>query len=116
MGEVQTNLEFLIDLPLYQTEKPYMIQPSVEDKLDPSDPKLHNIEWELRPVVVRDIRGSIPLPIETTGFSMINHISQKTSFANVFGKEEYRQETAQCLKKMLGAEAVQCYDCRVCFG
>lgn len=113
MGDIETTLEFLIDLPLYQTEKPYMIQPSVDDKFDPNDPKLRNIEWELRPVSLYDIRGKDDYSLSTSGFSVIRHVSKHLSFANIYEKEEYRQETAGNLRVLLGAEHVKCYDCRV---
>ena len=113
MGDIETTLEFLIDLLVYKTEKPYMIQPSVDDKFDPKNPKLRNIEWELRPVTLYDIRGKDDYSLSTSGFTVIRHVSKHLSFANIYEKDESRQETAGNLRALLGADHVNCYDCWV---
>lgn len=111
--DVQTTLEFLKDLPLYEKEQPYFIVPRPDFSGDPC--KLRNIEWESQAVTIHDARKAqvLNLGMETTGFQTIQHVASHLKFQTPDDKRAYCVEIETCLKKLLNAEQVICYDCRV---
>src|SRR4051812_42541708 len=62
---IQTTIEFLADLPLYEEEKPYYLHASASagDRLN--DIKITNIEWDTREVTVYSMRDKANISLET---------------------------------------------------
>ena len=46
MPKIVATIDFLADLPLYDTEKPYFYLPGKDQEIDPEDPRLNNLEFE----------------------------------------------------------------------
>jgi thiamine pyrophosphate-dependent acetolactate synthase large subunit-like protein len=120
MSSILGRICFLADLPLYNTEKPFLalLAPDVNARLDPAIPR-HNLEWEEHILSVRDIRDRTGYQLETSGFEACRHQSQirniihgsKVTHADV---EAYQRETATFLKAHLDALWITCYGFRVC--
>lgn len=77
MSSILGRICFLADLPLYNTEKPFLalLAPDVNARLAPDIPR-HNLEWEEHILKVRDIRNCTGYQLETSGF--------EASFSRVF--------------------------------
>ena len=71
-----------------------------------------NIQSDLRPAVIHDIRGQEDtVSLDTTGFGFIKHVSEEKEFVN----EEvittrYYKEVEKLLKKHTGAKRVFVFD------
>ena len=71
-----------------------------------------NIQSDLRPAVIHDIRGQEDtVSLDTTGFGFIKHVSEEKEFVN----EEvittrYYKEVEKLLKKHTGAKRVFIFD------
>ena len=81
MPPITTTLEYLVDLPLYQHEKPYWALNTAGSNFDPSIHRSENLSFASHDkILVRDIRD---LPISETptlsreGFQVLNlHVKQ----------------------------------------
>lgn len=119
MSCVKGRISFLADLPLYQTEKPYLalLSPKANSLIDPAIPR-HNLEWEDHILKVKDIRNSTEYHLGTTGFEVHRHHSKvkevtqdsKCTHSNVAA---YQRETETFLKGYLDALWINCYGFRV---
>lgn len=119
MSSILGRICFLADLPLYNTEKPFLalLAPDVNARLAPDIPR-HNLEWEEHILKVRDIRNCTGYQLETSGFEACRHQSQvreiihgrEVTHADV---EAYQQETASFLKVHLNSLWIICYGFRV---
>lgn len=112
--DVQTTLEYLTDSSKYKTEKPFLVYPAANDGWEADDPRLHNISWSERPVVIRDVRNREPPAAETSGFQWIEH---KTAFPKIVQEadmEGYMREVEGVLLNHFKADKIICYDCIVC--
>lgn len=112
--DIQTTLEYLADSSKYKTEKPFLVYPEANDGWEADDPRLHNISWSERPVVIRDVRNREPPAAETSGFQWIEH---KTAFPKIVEEADmvgYKREVERVLLDHFKADKVICYDCIVC--
>lgn len=116
MLEVQSTLDFLQDLPLYKTERPYVFTCAGEMSLDESHPTLNTVKLHDVPVTLQDIRDAKGYNLSTSGFEKVNHATQVdlNRIQDEEVRREYRTETAKFLKQHLGAEHVYCYNVKVC--
>ena len=114
MPDIEAGLDFLANIPLYQTEKPFLALLSPDRQIDPEIPR-SNLQWEHHDrITIRDMREDAQnVKIEKCGFQFVNHESSISSFEDVLRVEAYKRETETLLAKELGAERVVCYDFRV---
>ncbi len=112
MPQVQTTLEYLRRLPLYDTEKPYWCFLRPHAGFDPNLQRVDNLEFEDRTnISIKDIRESNKeFSLDNNGFQVISHQSRFSKFEHPNDVVEYRAETEQLLKDTLGAVYVKCYD------
>lgn len=116
MPDIRTRIDFLKDLPLYKTEKPFMVLLPANKGLDPDAYRTENLEFEkLEDVPIFDIRGhESEFLLDTSGFQLVRHDSQYLNILDRCDVENYRHETEEFLQATLGAEKVICWDVRVC--
>jgi hypothetical protein len=114
MSDVVTSIEYLQNLPLYQTEKPYYCLLAPHEGFDPNAQRLDNLEFEVFPNIrVTDIRDSIDeFSLEKCGFEVFSHHSDGLEFNTAEDVHAYKQETEAMLRDKLGAEFVKCYEVR----
>jgi hypothetical protein len=112
MLEVQSTLDFLQDLPIYQTERPYVFTYPGGVTIDENHPALNTVRLVHVPVTLRDIRYAKDYSLSTSGFEKANHTSQVDLDQIQDGevREAYRLETSDFLKQHLGAENVHTYN------
>lgn len=109
MPDVDTFIEFLEQSDRYDTEKPFMVHPTIGDGWNPDDPKLQNIGWANHDVRIHDLRQRPNLALDTCGFKFLNHIPQNLKFNEPSDIKAYEKETADLVKTVLGAEHALCY-------
>jgi hypothetical protein len=112
---IQTTIDFLADLPLYEEEKPYYLHASAaaDDRLDVV--KITNIEWDTKPVTVHSMRDNPDLDFEKNGFCYVKHESKCPPHPamGLDHVERYRQESEALLRDLFQPEFVLCYDYKV---
>ncbi|RMZ83334.1 hypothetical protein DV737_g1739, partial [Chaetothyriales sp. CBS 132003] len=114
MSEVKASIEFLAKLPLYETQKPYLLLPSEHQGLDPDEIRLNNLEFERHDdVTIKDMRHIKELSIECCGFEFYPHSSTISSFHDADDIEKYRAETQHLLSSRFGADKVMTYEIRL---
>ena len=108
------EIEFLADLPLYHTEKPYLCLLSPERNIDPDEVRLDNLEFEKHNnILVEDMREHPELQIDNCGFEYFQHPSSITEFRDPCDVDAYKKETEQILQKRFGASKVLTYELRL---
>ena len=117
MPDIKAALEFLADLPLYESEKPYLALLSPREGFDPDKDRTDNLEWEThQDLLIRDIRTcSEELTIDEAGFQVSRHQSHHLAFDTMEDLEAHKRETEQLLQEILGVQHVRCYDLKVIF-
>jgi hypothetical protein len=115
MPDIQANLEFLANLPLYETEKPYLALVPPRPDFDPDTERMDNLEWETHTdITITDIRGQIDiLTIDKCGFQVMQHSTGVKEFDGMKDLRAYREETEALLRDTLQASYVLCYDLKV---
>ncbi|RMZ86696.1 hypothetical protein DV736_g6080, partial [Chaetothyriales sp. CBS 134916] len=114
LESVKATIEFLAKLPLYETEKPYLLLPSEHQGLDPDEIRLNNLEFEHHDdVIIKDMRQTKELSVDCCGFEFYPHSSAISSFHDAGDIEEYRVETQHLLASRFGAEKVMTYEIRL---
>jgi len=115
MPDIQANLEFLANLPLYETEKPYLALVPPRPDFDPDTERMDNLEWETHTdITITDIRGQIDiLTIDKCGFQVMQHSTGVKEFDGVKDLRAYREETEALLRDTLQASYVLCYDLKL---
>ena len=115
MPEIRAALQYLQDLPLYKTEKPYWCLLPPHKGFDPNAQRVDNLEFESRSdVLIRDIRESNDaLNLSTCGFEVVQHRSKLLGFETVEDVDAYKTETEALLQDKLGAAFVKCYELRL---
>jgi hypothetical protein len=115
MPAVQTTLEYLQNLPLYQEQKPYWCFFTPHEGFDPDTQRVDNLEFEEHPgITIEDIRElNYDVSIDNCGFEVLSHRSKSAGFEQADDVMQYRSETEDLLKKKLGAVYVKCYDTRL---
>ena len=108
------EIEFLADLPLYQREKPYLCLLSPEQKIDPDQVRLDNLEFEKHSnIKIEDIREHPELRLEDCGFEYLQHRSAISEFAVPADVDAYKRETEGLLKDRFEAVRVLTYELRL---
>jgi len=115
MPEIRATLQYLQDLPLYETEKPYWCLLPPHEGFDPNAQRVDNLEFESRPdILIRDIRESEGvLNLNTCGFEVLQHHSELSNLETVEDVDAYKAETEALLRDKLGAVFVKCYEVRM---
>jgi hypothetical protein len=108
------EIEFLADLPLYQTEKPYLCLLSPEQKIDPDQVRLDNLEFEKHSnIKVEDLREHPELRLDDCGFEYIQHETAISEFTNPADVDAYKRETESLLRDRFVAVRVLTYELRL---
>jgi hypothetical protein len=108
------EIEFLADLPLYQAEKPYLCLLSPEQKIDPDQVRLDNLEFEKHSnIKVEDIREHPELRLEDCGFEYFQHRTTISEFTNPADVDAYKRETEDVLRDRFAAVKVLTYELRL---
>ena len=114
MNAVETTLDFLADSPVYETRKPFVVLRDIKHKGTHWNAQLTNIEWDIRPVLVNDLRPQLnDFTLESAGFQIIDHVSSHLRFTDIPSMGRYQQETESTLTHLFEADFVLCYDCKV---
>jgi hypothetical protein len=115
MPDVQSTLEFLANIPLYQQEKPYFVLPLAGSTIDPDKDPVTNIKLVPEELTIYDIRQQgQEFSIGTNGFQIIKHRTQALPVNNIESLKSYKTETEDMLKGLYpDAECVHTWDFRV---
>ena len=108
------EIEFLADLPIYSTEKPYLCLLSPDQKIDPDNVRLDNLEFEKHSNInVEDIREHSELCLDECGFEYVQHKSAISEFTIPADVDAYKRETEGLLRDRFGAVKVLTYELRL---
>jgi hypothetical protein len=108
------EIEFLADLPLYQTEKPYLCLLSPEQQIDPDQVRLDNLEFEKHSNIrIEDVREHPELRLDDCGFEYIQHKTAISEFTNPADVDAYKRETEGLLRDRFAAVKVLTYELRL---
>ena len=108
------EIDFLADLPIYQTEKPYLCLLSPDQKIDPDQVRLDNLEFERHSnIKIEDIREHTELRIDDCGFEYVPYTSAISEFTDPADVDSYKQETERLLEDRFKAEKVLTYELRL---
>lgn len=112
MPDLITSIDFLANIPLYDTEKPYAVLVSVHDH---ENTVTNNLVFEKHDgIKVTDIRGrEDEFTLEKAGFQVIPYKSSIVSLETNEELHEYQRETATYLKNFFKAEFVHTWDVKV---
>lgn len=117
VDDINTKLNHLSDIPLWEHEKPYEL--NLAD-LGVDVPRT-NCEYTQHEVCIRDVRSLSAQPsLDATGFQFLNHVSKHLPrFEDLSGERDnsavapYLQETIDLVKAQLNVEKVFAIDWRV---
>src|SRR2546421_6824053 len=108
------EIEFLADLPLYNREKPYLCLLSPDQKIDPDQVRLDNLEFEKHSNIhVENMREHPGLRLEDCGFEYVQHKTTISEFTGAADVDAYKRETDALLKDRVGAARGRAYDLRL---
>jgi hypothetical protein len=115
MPAVESSLEYLRNLPLYEEEKPYWCFKQPEEGFDPNKQRLDNLEFEHYPGIhIQDIREcKADAHIDDCGFQVLSHKSRFDRFDKASDFQEYKAETEWLLRRHMNAVYVKTYDWRL---
>lgn len=113
MSSVETHLEYLARIPLYDDEKPFLALTLLEDGHDPDNERLSNLAYETHAVKITDIRTCGDFLINEAGFQVLKHASSVRFLKDIQGMQNYKTETEQLLTGFFSAIKVVCWDFRV---
>ncbi|KAL2064601.1 hypothetical protein VTL71DRAFT_3738 [Oculimacula yallundae] len=118
MPRIITTLEYLQDLELYRSEKPYFCLMPATNNEEIHNEQLDNLQFESHPNVeiedLRTIEGHFTL--RDCGFEVVPHTSQildlesDNGLNSTMSLAEYQLETEDFLTAHLAASFVKCYD------
>lgn len=110
----RADIEFLADLPIYQTEKPYLCLLPPDQNIDPDHVRLDNLEFEKHSDVgVEDMREHPELRLDDCGFEYIQHKSTISEFTDPADVDAYKRETEGLLRDRFAAVKVLTYELRL---
>ena len=110
----RADIEFLADLPTYQTEKPYLCLLSPDQKIDPDQVRLDNLEFEKHSNIhVENMREHPDLRLEDCGFEYVQHKPTISKFTGAADVDAYKRETEALLKDRFAAVRVLTYELRL---
>lgn len=112
MPQVHATLEYLQQLALYETEKPYWCFLAPREGFDPDVQRVDNLEFEDHEnITIKDIRETGKrFDLNDCGFQVISHQSRFSGFEQAADVQGYRSETERLLEDKLGAVYAKCYD------
>jgi hypothetical protein len=112
MPSVKASLDYLQRLPLYETEKPYWCFLPPREGFDPDKQRVDNLEFEeCSDITIHDIRELESRPdIEDCGYQVFKHQSKFSRFDQADDVIQYKIETEDFLKEVLGGVYAKCYD------
>ena len=114
MPDIEARMEFLARLPLYESEKPYLLLPLKASGLDPDETRLDNLEFESHGnILVKDMRHMADLSIESNGFEYHSHETNVRCFDAPKDIDSYQSETQDLLRQRFSASYVHTYDVRL---
>lgn len=117
MPDVQSKLEFLADLDLYKTQRPFNFVPEqdFEKQIDAGEHNLNSVELQYEIVTLRDIRHEPGYKMQECGFELVANEMQNTglNFLEESARNQYACETKEFWVKHLNAEYALCYDVKV---
>ncbi|KAK0624007.1 hypothetical protein B0T14DRAFT_517387 [Immersiella caudata] len=121
INDISATLEFLEDLELYKTERPYILTPHGHGLDHLGDSKngqsLNTVRLINGEVVVRDIRGlgQDKFTLQDAGFGIVNNETRNKTldFMSEEARKDYGRETEEFWKKELEAEYVLTYNVRL---
>lgn len=113
MPKIVAKIDFLADLSMYDTEKPYFYLPGKDQDIDPEDPRLNNLEFENHTVEVEDIREHPELALSTCGFTFITNKTLNLKFEAPSDVDDYKRETQDLLRSHFSAVKVLTYEVRL---
>ncbi|KAF4458061.1 hypothetical protein F53441_136 [Fusarium austroafricanum] len=111
---METTIDFIANLPVYEHEKPFFLHPSATaeevDKI-----KTSNVQWDARSVTLHSMRKNPDISLEKSGFCYIQHESKHLPAPNMGSDAvmKYRQESEDLMRSFFNAEFVHCYDYKV---
>ena len=111
---IETFIDFIADLRLYEEEKPYFLHPSAS-AVNPEAIVTTNVEWDKKRVTVRSMRDKGSISLEENGFCYVEHQSRCIPGTGVDsdGVKRYCKEGEEMLQSLVNAEFVRCYDYKV---
>jgi len=77
--DIQTNVNFIADSPVYEVEKPFYLHSSASPEVGIGELTITNVEWDPRQVTVHSRRNEPDISLEKSGFCYINHESKLPS-------------------------------------
>ncbi|KAJ5729082.1 uncharacterized protein N7483_003590 [Penicillium malachiteum] len=113
MPDLITSIDYLADLELYKTEKPYAVVVSPENHDESIE--TNNLVFESREgLTITDIRGhENDISLETSGFTVTPNKSQLSNVESWDEIRAYQKETEQFLKDWFQADSVFCFDLKL---
>lgn len=112
MPSITASIEYLADIDLYKTEKPWSGLLIGGKKHFNSGQRLDNIELTYHDCDVQDVRENQDLPFDKTGFQLYKQKSPTLSeFDTIEKLETHQAEMAAFLTEKLDAVYVKTYDC-----
>ncbi|KAJ4390721.1 hypothetical protein N0V93_004319 [Gnomoniopsis smithogilvyi] len=113
MPGITANLEFLADLPLYKTEKPYGALLTNGAKHFAQGHRLDNIVFTHHSCNLIDVKNDESKTLSNNGFQIFRQHSDSMWNVNTLdGARRHREEIAAWLKNKLDAVFVHTYDLR----
>ena len=113
MPDISASIEYLADLPIYKTEKPYGALLANGAEFFAKGKRLDNIFFEEHECIVTDVRDKPEFTLERSGFEICEQVSNTLSdFQTTEEADIHRKEIAEFLKKKLDAVHVNTYDLR----
>ncbi|KAF4418502.1 hypothetical protein F53441_14476 [Fusarium austroafricanum] len=117
MTTVQSTLDFLADLDIYKTQRPFVFTPGQEFErlIDTREEKLNTIHLSNEQVTLYDIRGKDGFSLQESGFEVVPNETRNSSldFMPEAARDDYARETEEFWMKHLGAEYAFCYNVKV---
>jgi hypothetical protein len=113
MPNVHAEIEYLQDLDLYKTEKPYWCLLPPHEGFDPDKQRVDNLEFEPHSnILITDIRPFHEnVTLEEYGFQVLPHSSNYPDFTEAASVNAYMKETEALLRDTFEASYVKTYDC-----
>jgi len=113
MPDISASIEYLADLPIYQTEKPYGALLANGTEFFAKGKRLDNIFFEEHECIVSDVRDKPEFTLERCGFQICEQVSNTLSdFQTKEEADIHKKEIAESLKKKFDAVHVNTYDLR----
>lgn len=108
--DIHAHIDFIANLPLYESEKPFFVYPPVtQDRSISNEEDLSNVQWETHAVPVQTMRRVAVPDFDQSGFKYLEHQSSTLPTSARSNAREYQKETEAVLQDHFQAELVKCY-------